>query len=354
MATTSRKSGKRSITTSQLALLSGVSRSTVSAVLNGKRTVRESTRRKVLDCIRQKRYESGMIARALVGELSRMVAVLASDLGSPFHMMFFRGVNEVLGSEGYHLLFHNVRPEDQADPDTLATLHAYRPAGYIVLRGAQGPHGEHARAIAEEGVPLVCHGYIENLETHMVNFDNRLAMRIAADHVIEQGHRRLVHLSGPAYSMGAKDRQLGFIESVIAHDIPMSDAQVVRAGEKASDGYRVALEVLRDPDARPTALVCFNDMVAMGAYRAAHEFALDIPGDLSVVGMDGLDFAELLGPPLTSVDIFPKLLGKKAAELLIRAIRNETGRGVVSEWVEPELVQRKSVRRLDEPTHFPR
>jgi DNA-binding LacI/PurR family transcriptional regulator len=146
--------------------------------------------------------------------------------------------------------------------------------------------------------------------------------------------------------VGAKQRQVGFIESLIQHDIPVSEARIAEAGETAADGYRAALEVLREPANRPTALVCFNDMVAMGVYRAAHELSLAIPRDLSVVGFDGVDFGELLGPPLTSVDLLPTQAGRKAAELLLRVIRNETGRGVVVEWIEPKLVERGSVRQL--------
>jgi DNA-binding LacI/PurR family transcriptional regulator len=339
----SKAKSRGGITTSMIARLSGVSRSTVSAVLNGKTNVRESTRRKVLDCIRQQNYESGMIARTLVGELSRMVAVLAPNLGSPYQMMAFRGINEALVAEGYHILFHNVRPEDQEDPETLASLQAYRPAGYIILRGAEGRRGEHAREIINEGVPLVTMGVLESIATHAVTFDNRAASRIATDHVVEHGHRRVGHLSGPSFSVGAKERQLGFVESLIRHDIPVSDAVIAEAGETAAGGYRAALEALRHPGGRPTALVCFNDMVAMGAYRAAHELSLDIPGDLSVVGLDGIDFAELLGPPLTTVDIFPEQSGVQAAELLVKIIRNQTGRSTVVQWVEPRLVERASV-----------
>lgn len=337
---------RRAITTSEIARLSGVSRSTVSAVLNGKRNVRESTRRKVLDCIRQQNYESGMIARTLVGELSRMVAVLAPNLGSPFHMMVFRGISEVLDTQGYHILFHSVRPEDQEDPETIASLHAYRPAGYIVLKGAEGPGAQHARAIVEEGVPLVSHGHFEGLETHAVCFDDRLGMRIATDYAIARGHRRLGHISGPVFSLGARERKLGFVESLINHDIPVSDAVMLDAGETAADGYRTALKMLGDTPNRPTAVLCFNDMVAMGAYRAAHELSIEIPRDLSVVGFDGIDFAELLGPPLTTVDIHPKELGRRAAELLVKVIRNETGRSIITEWVKPELIERASVQTL--------
>lgn len=339
-------SSRRAITTGEIARLCGLSRSTVSAVLNGKRNVRESTRSKVLKCIREQNYASGMIAKALVGELSHMVAVLASNLGSPFHMMFFRGMNEVLEAEGYHILFHNVRPEDQEDPKTLASLHAYRPAGYIVLRGAEGPKGEHARRIVEEGLPLVAEGQFEGLETHAVTFDNRAAMKLATDYVISKGHRRLGHLAGPAFSIGAKERKLGFVESLIEHDIPVSSAVIADAGETAAVGYSVALEVLKDVDSRPTAMLCFNDMVAMGVYRAAHELSLEIPRDLSVVGFDGIDFVELLGPPLTTVDIFPKELGERAARLLVRAIRNQTGRGFEIQEVKPRLLERASVRTV--------
>lgn len=337
---------KRNITTSDIARISGVSRSTVSAVLNGKRSVRESTRRKVLECIRAQNYESGMIARALVGELSRMVAVLASNLGSPYQMMYFQGLHEVLGEQGYHLLFHNVRPEDQEDPGTLETLHAYRPAGYIILKGAEGPHAEHARKIVEEGIPLVSEAPLSGVETHVVSFNSRVAMKLAADYAIAQGHRRLGHLAGPTFSVGAKERKIGFVESLIEHDIPVSEALIIDAGETAVAGYHAAVEMLEDPDARPTAILCFNDMVAMGVYRAAHELSLDIPRDVSVVGFDGIDFAELFGPPLTSVNIFPAELGRQAAQLLVRVIRNETGRGTVTQWVEPELIVRGSVRRL--------
>jgi DNA-binding LacI/PurR family transcriptional regulator len=342
------KARKRTVTTSDIARLSGVSRSTVSAVLSGKRNVRESTRRKVLDCIRQQNYDSGMIARSLVSELSRMVAVLASNVGSPFHMMFFRGVNEVLGKEGYHILFHNVRPEDQEDPETLASLHAYRPAGYIILKGAEGPHAEHARRIMEKGVPLVTEAVLPSLETHSIVFDNRLGMKLATDYVIAQGHRRLGHLAGPTFSLGAKERKMGFVESLIEHDLPVSEAVVVDSGETAAAGYEAALDVLRRSASRPTALLCFNDMVAMGTYRAAHELGLEIPRDVSVVGFDGIDFAELFGPPLTSVNIFPETLGKKAAELLLRVIRNETGRAIVKDYIQPELIIRDSVCAVKE------
>ena len=338
---------KRRVTAAEIARRCGISRATVSAVLNGKRSVRESTRKKVLECIRDENYGAGIMARTLVRELSRMVTVLAPNIGSPFQMMFFRGLNEILCSEGFHVLFHSVFPEDQEDPETLASLHAYRPAGYIVLKGAEGLNGTNARKIIHDGIPMVTETGLIGVETNRVAFDNRGAMKLAADYVIQQGHVRLGYIAGPSFALRTKLRKTGIAESLIEHDIPLSNTVMVDAGDTAIAGYRAALDMLRDPKTRPTALLCFNDMVAMGAYRAAHELGLAIPRDLSVVGFEGIDFVELLAPPLTTVDILPEAMGRKAAELLVKVIRNEVGRALVVEYFEPTLVVRGSVRRLE-------
>ena len=346
MKPTGGNDAKCHVTTSEIARMCGLSRTTVSAVLNGRPSVRESTRRKVLQYVRESHYSSGIIAKAVAGELSEMVAILAPDAGSPSNMMVFRGVSRVLETEGYHMLFHNVRHEGESDPATLASLQAFRPAGYIVLKGAEGPKAVHARKIAEEGVPLVTLGALAGLETHSVNVDNRAAMRLATDYVIRCGHSRLGHIAGPATYPGAKERKLGFIESLVEHGMSISQAAMVDVGETVSAGYEAAISLLGDPVSRSTALLCFNDMVAMGVYRAAHELSLRIPDTLSVMGFGGLDFGALMSPPLTTVNVFSELLGERAARLLLKIIRNGTPDGPVAEWVSPELTERASVRTL--------
>jgi len=341
-----KEKSRRSVTTSEIARLCGVSRTTVSAVLNGKRNVRESTRSKILECIREQNYDSGMISKSLVGELSHMVAVLATDLTNPFSMAVFRGIDQVLGGQGYHILFHKVRHGDGGDSEMLASLRSCRPAGYIVLEGAEGRDGEYIRSILAEGVPLVALGVVQGNDCHCVRYEKRAAISLATDYVIGCGHRRIGHLAGPSGTPGAKERQLGFVESLVTHDVRVSDSIIVDAGETATAGYEAALELLKDPAGRPSAVVCFNDMVALGVYRAAHELSIEIPGDVSVTGFDGLEFTELLGPPLTTVDIHANQLGQQMAGLLLKVIGGEVGEEKMTEWVEPALVVRGSVRRL--------
>jgi LacI family transcriptional regulator len=334
------------ITTSEIARLCGVSRPTVSAVLNGKPGVSEKTRQKVLACIREHNYEPGLIAKSLVSELSRMVAVLLTQFENPFYTEVVEGIGAVLESHGYHILYHHVRTQDEKDPHTLAAIDAYRPAGYIIVRGAHGRSAENVRKVAESGSPLVILQQVEDVETHTVYVDMRRAAKQAANYVFEKGHRRVTYLAGPAQSAHGKERVLGFMESLVEHELAFDSAMTIQTGGTTPGGYRAALTVLANPETRPTALLCHNDVVAMGVYQAAYELGLHIPDDVSVVGFDGIDFGEVLAPPLTTVSIFPRALGKAAAEMLLQVIRGEHRRGCLTQEMEAALIERGSVRDL--------
>lgn len=348
MSTGKTEKPKRLVTVSEIARLSGVSRSTVSAVLTGRRPVRARTRERVLECIRHHNYAQKTIARTMVAQLSRMVAVLAQDFGGPYLSAVLRGINESLMAQGYHVLFHSVRKEDEDDPDTLASLQEFRPAGYLILRGGEGRGGIHAQRIAEDGVPMVMVGAPSQFSTHAVGVDNRLALRQAVDYVVGRGHTRLGYLGGVNYSVGACERKIGLLEGLVYHNIPVTDVLFGQAGSDCESGLAAARIMLRDPKTRPTAVLCFNDMVAIGVYHAAYELGLTIPDDLSVVGFDGVDLGAVLCPPLTSVGTFPVQQGGRAANLLVTIIQNgqPAGRQLITEWVPSQLIERASVKSI--------
>ncbi len=336
----------RAITVGEIARLAGVSRSSASAVLNGKSSVRESTRAKVLECIRRENFQPGIVAKSMVLELSHMVTVLAADPGSPYDMMVFQGIASVLRRESYNVLFHVVEHEDWNSPNPFAGLNSVRSAGYIMLGANGGEQAKQAQRWLDEGIPLVIIGLSEGLDTHMVTLDYRNAMKAATDYVIRKGHRRLAHFGGSPQSLGAREREIGFIEALVEHGIPLSTATIMRLGLSPEAEREAAIELLRDPVRRPTAVTCFNDMLAINIYQAARELSLRIPEDISVVGFDGTYLAELLGPPLTTMDIFPKRLGEKSAQMLLKVIRNQAGRGLVKELSQCQLREGASVRAL--------
>ena len=122
----------------------------------------------------------------------------------------------------------------------------------------------------------------------------------------------------------------------------------MRAGDTSDDGYRAALQVLTNPEHRPTALLCCNDMVAIGCYKAAYQLGLHIPNDLSVVGFDGIEMGEVMGPPLTTLSVFPREMGRLAAEMLMAILADPKARhGHVETVIQHKLIERASVRTIE-------
>jgi DNA-binding LacI/PurR family transcriptional regulator len=150
-------------------------------------------------------------------------------------------------------------------------------------------------------------------------------------------------LAGLSTSTSSKARVLGFVESLLDHDIPFNDAMITWTDAHCATGYEKALELLRTMQPRPTALLCFNDVVAVGAYRAAYELGLHIPNDISVVGFDDIAMAALLGPPLTTVRASGYQVGQAAAQVLLNAVTGEDKGQLSHVRIQGELVERGSV-----------
>lgn len=337
------------LTARDIAKLSGVSRTTVFAVVKGKPGVRERTRERVLAVIREHGYEAGLVQKSLVSEISNMIGVVIGNINNPFYTEVVAGIHSVLRSRGFHhMLHHGTESRPEEGIEEFEALHAYELRGYIISAGEQEQYEKHIRWVLDAKRPLVTIMEAPGLETNVVRFDNRKGSRDATDYLIGKGHRRITCLTGPGRSATAKERILGFIESLVAHEVGFHESMTMQAGDTSDDGYRAALKVLADPKRRPTALLCCNDMVAIGCYKAAHELGLHIPTDVSIVGFDGIDMGEVMGPPLTTLSVFPREIGRFAAEMLLGVIGGD-GNGRQSckqKTVEHRLIERESVRAL--------
>lgn len=336
------------ITANDIARLSGVSRTTVFAVLKGKPGVSERTRETVLATIREHGYKNGLVQKSLISEFSTMVGLVVGNINNPFFTELISGVHSVMAPQGYHhLLHHGTEERPEEGFEEFEALHSYELRGYIISAGESEQYQEHIRQVLELRRPLVTIMEAPGLETNTVRFDNRKGSRDATDYVIGKGHERIACLTGPIRSAVAKERILGFVESLVSHEIEFRESMTVRAGDTSEDGYRAAMQVLADPKTRPTALLCCNDMVAIGCYKAAHQLGLHIPNDVSVVGFDGIDMGEVMGPPLTTLSVFPREIGRIAAEMLMDIINGRQGRQErIERVIEHKLLERESVRRL--------
>lgn len=336
------------MTAQDIARLSGVSRTTVFAVVKGKPGVSERTRERVLATIREHGYATGLVQKSLVGEISKMIGVVIGSINNPFYTEVISGIDSVLRPRGYcHMLHHGTENRPEEGIEEFKSLLAYELRGYIISAGEAEQYEGHIRSVFDARRPLVTIMETPGIETHTVRFDNRRGNRDATNYLIEKGHRRIACVTGPRRSATAKERVLGFVEALIEHDIDFHESMTVRAGDTSEDGYRAALKVLADPATRPTALLCCNDMVAIGCYRAAHELGLRIPDHVSIVGFDGIDMGEVMGPPLTTLSVFPRTIGRLAAEMLLDVVAGKNNpHEHLEKTVEHQLIERESVRAI--------
>ncbi|MCP4643807.1 MAG: LacI family transcriptional regulator [bacterium] len=333
-------------TIKEIAELSGISRVTVSAVLKGKPGVTEKTRQKVLTTIREHDLQHRLIARSLMGHFSQMFAVVVPDISNPFYTEVIAGFLSVMKVHGNHMISHPTDGSHEDEVRTLETLMGYDLGGYVLVAAQKDQSRDHIQKVMDTGKPLVIIGAFPGLVTHIVDIADRGGSKTATDYLLAKGHRRMVCLAGLTTSVSSKERVLGFVESLLDHDMPFDDSMVVWTEANFESGYTQALEVLRSPEDRPTALVCFNDTVAIGAYRAAHELGLRIPDDISIVGFDDIEIGKVLGPPLTTISAFPREIGRNAAQILVSATKGETKGQFLHKTIQTALVERGSVRTV--------
>ncbi len=330
-------------TIKEIAELAGVSSVTVSAVLRGKSSVRESSRQRVLEAIRKHNLRHPAVTRTLMGYFSKMVGMVVPDINNPIYTEAIVGATEVLRTAGYHLL-HQVSDLTLAEEDgaIFAELQRYELSGFIVAAMQENEDHSYLRQIMDSGKALVTIGPVPGLETHTIDFEDRRGSRLATEYLIERGHREIVHLMGPATWTSAKERLLGFMEGLVNKNLPYRESMHVEAASWQG-GYEAALDVLSNRTPRPTALLCYNDLVAFGVYRAAHELGLRVPDDVSVAGFDDIQMASIVSPSLTTVSIFPFNLGRQCAEVLLQVINGENKGRFLKRMIRVELMERGSV-----------
>ena len=306
-----------------VAALAGVSIATVSRALTMPEKLKPDTLERVNHAVRQTGYTPNLAARSLRARRSMMVLVVVPDIGNPFFSDVLRGIDETLVARGYGLLIGNLGGDLAAKAHHVVdVVQAGQVDGVLLLNGFVPAHG--GRALTELGLPVVavCEA-IAGADIPQVCVQNRAAAQQAVAHLAGLGHRDLAYLAGPADNVLDLERRAGFCLGLQAIGLDLRDAVVwpgdftFRAGETAADSY---LRLGR----RPTAVFAANDEMAIGFISRVRAAGLSVPQDISVVGFDGIDFADYVEPRLTTFRQPRRELGTVGAELLIRAMAGET------------------------------
>lgn len=321
-----------------VAALAGVSHQTVSRVINGHPSIRESTRLRVRAAMDELHYRPNRAARALVTARSRTIGVLSTSAAALYGpVSSINAIQDAGRAAGYSVA---VAQLPDLDADSIAAgldhLLAQSVEGIVVI----APQEVVIEQLENAGldVPYVTLLGGPSTVQRELTVDQVAGARAAVGHLVELGHRRIAHLSGPLEWFEAQARVDGYRAELA--DAGLAPEPVVAGDWTAASGYRLGLGVLDDPGV--TAVFTSNDQMALGLYHAAYERGRRIPDDLSVVGFDDIPEAAHYWPPLTTVLQDFTQLGRRSVESLVAEIEGGTEPTAVS--LLPDLVVRASTR----------
>lgn len=333
-------------TSAEVARRAGVSRTTVSFVLNGVRNqgISQATREKVLAVAEEIGYVPHAAARSLAGGATGTVALVVPQVAHLYDDAFLAqlvaSVNEQCFRHGLKLLIESTEGPGREPGSFVQLVRSRRIDGLIVahLRAAEL---DHLRSLRDQGIPLVVFGSdLHTSEPHQTMGDDTAhSARMAVRHLIALGHQRIAYLSyaRPEYR-SVNQRELGWRTALEEHGLPADPAWVAYADISAQSGYEATRELL-SRKAPFTALFAGNDTVAFGALRALSEAGLRVPQDVAVVGYDDIPLAPFASPPLTSVHTDPVGHGRQALQMLLAQLRPD-----IAPAVEPAEAPRLVVR----------
>jgi len=327
----------RRVTISDVAARAGVSTMTVSRVVNGTGRVSEATRQKVNRVIRQLGYEPNMVARGLTTRQSQTIGIVLPDITNPFFPAVVRGAEDSAWDAGYTVALANVVEDPARERAAIMNFEAHRVDGIIVC-GSRLPGSELDALLNRHSSSVLVNRHSESGDSISLMVDDVHGYGEAMRHLTDRGHTRIGLLAGPDRSASASARREGYRQGLAAAGIPYDAALVEVCEPVEQDGYHGLNRLLaRQPDV--TAVLAYNDIMAIGALQAAVDAGLQVPSDLAIVGCDDVRIASLVTPALTTLHIGTYELGRLAFDLLLKAIRSLPVRDIT---LKPELIIRDS------------
>lgn len=299
-------SSRKNVTIYDIAREAEVSPATVSRILTGSARVRPEKRNRVLALMEQYDFHPNSAARALSEQRSHLLGMICPDVRNPYFASLFSECERIASARGYMLMLNNSFAEPKQETAFISRMLEQRCEAIILAGGVTDwltlpEEYEQSMTRFAEQVPLVCTAPSPLPGVHQVLIDQEGAMQQALSYLTSLGHRRIAFLNGPLYCYQSVAHLESWKRLLEERGIPLREEYIVVAtGFGDEEGYRAMKQLLQLRDI-PTALISSNDMMAVGAMRAARESGFSLPNDLSVIGFDDSILSEICVPRLTSV-----------------------------------------------------
>lgn len=331
----------RNATINDIARLASVSKKTVSRVINQSPLVQEATRARIQAVIDKFGYVPDPQARGLAFRKSFLIGLVYDNPNAQYIVNCMEGALDAVRNSEYEVVVH---PCDRKKPDFITGVRRFverQKLRGVILMPPISENDELTRALTAADCTYVRITYTQlDDPARIVISNDRLAVAEVANYLVSLGHKRIGYIAGPSGFSSAIERLAGFREALAARQVTLPNELIVEGGYTYESGVAGA-EKLLSLDPRPTAIFASNDEMAAGVYRVANKLGLSIPGDLSIVGFDDGPLAARLLPPLTTIKLPIRELGRLAANKILHP-EAASGTHAMVTPLEPHLVIRDS------------
>lgn len=309
--------GGKSLTITDIARMAGVSKKTVSRVINHSGLVKEQTRKRILQVIQTHQYQPDPQARALALRRSHLIALISDQPNPQYVVDIQRGILEALAPTAYQLI---IRPADRSSPaypEDILELVRFQKLFGVILTPSISEDDDLVQRLRQTGCDYVRVAAI-GLDTreHLIETHDYVGAAEAARHIAGLGHRRIAHIHGPDTFLSATERLRGFRVGLAEFGLRVEERYLLAGGYTFESGMECGQRLLAMPEP-PTAVFAGNDEMAVGVYQAVVRSGKQVPEDLSIVGFDDSPIATRIWPMLTTVRLPIEYMGRTAAQLLI-------------------------------------
>lgn len=338
------------ITIEDVAKKAGVSISTVSNVINSKSSVKEETRQAVLKVMKKLNFRPKGFARNLKnGNVHKNIGLVIKDLNYPFYTSIAAGIKEYANKKNYIVHITSSENDHKSEKSILENFVAQDIKGTIISPVVEGNSEiEHLFSLKMLNHPFVLLEEVRGINSNVVTVDNIKATKKAVQYLIDIGHTKIVHFTGPLNSTHTQERIEGFKNAFRNQTIAFNDEMIVNIGTHYDESFNNTVKYFKKLKKKdyPTAIVCFNDQQALGVMQALKHLKLKVPNDISLIGNDDFTYASIYPVPLTTIRAPQVEIGRKAAEVLIRNIESLESIEPETFTLDTELVVRESTKKI--------
>ena len=340
----------KKVTITDVAQRAGCSTGTVSAVLNARNSVKLSTRENVLTAMKELNFRPTGQAKSLKSkDPGKSIGLVIRALDNPFYTDIASGVKQYANTKGYTLFILSSEGQHSDEERAVDLLLRKDISGAIIAPVLDG-NSEivHLFKLKMVNFPFVLLEEVKGIQANVVSIDNISATKQVVKYLVDSGYDRIIHFSGPQHASHTYERIDGFRRAFSESRLVYSDSLIIPVGGRFQDGLNKGLEYFEkiEQSQYPMAVVCFNDLVALGLLSALFQLKIKVPDEVAIVGNDDIEFAKHCERPLTTISTPRKELGIKAAEILIKNIESKEVLNISKVLLDTDIIIRESTKIL--------